>query len=148
MSLSVIHPRKLTIVIIVISVIFPISSFSNSNYDTGYFELDNGLKVLLYEKHTVPLINIVIAVNVGTKDETENTNGLIHILEHTMLFGQTEQKSGKEIISDLRNHGAYFNAHTGRDLSVFDLTLPSEHIDFGLNNQKEMIFNLKITQRI
>jgi predicted Zn-dependent peptidase len=113
---------------------------------TKSFELDNGLRVFLYEKHTLPLVNCVFGVNVGSKDETAENNGLVHILEHYILFRGTKQRSGEEVGQDMRRHGAYFNAHTGRDLSLFDITLPSEHLGFALNNLKDILFNLDINQ--
>lgn len=111
-----------------------------------YFELENGLKVFLYERHNLPLVNVVVAVNFGSKDETEETNGLAHLLEHYILFRGTELRSGPEISKDIRRHGAYFNAHTGEDISLFEISIPSEYIDFALTNQKEILFNLKLTQ--
>jgi len=111
-----------------------------------YFELENGLKIYLYEKHTLPLVNLVFAVNLGTKDESDETSGLVHILEHYILFRGTEFRSGPEISQDIRRHGAYFNAHTSLDLATFEISLPSEHVDFALRNQKEILFNLKLSQ--
>jgi len=120
--------------------------YSQEKENTKYFELENGLKVFLYNKETLPLINLVFAFNLGTKDESEETNGLVHILEHCILFRGTESHSGDEISENIRKHGAYFNAYTGRDISLFELNLPSEYADFALNNQKEILFNLKLTQ--
>lgn len=120
---------------------------ANSQYkNQKYFELDNGLKIFLYEKHTLPLINLVFAVNLGTKDESDKTSGLVHILEHYILFRGTEFRGGPEISRDIRRHGAYFNAHTSLDLATFEISLPSEHADFALRNQKEILFNLKLSQ--
>ena len=50
-----------------------------------YFVLDNGLKVFLLEKRNVPLVNVAAAVNLGSKDETPETSGSVHILEHYIL---------------------------------------------------------------
>jgi predicted Zn-dependent peptidase len=110
------------------------------------FTLENGMKVFLYERHALPLLNIVFSFDLGTKNESEETNGLVHILEHYILFRGTEMRTGEEIGHDIRAHGAYFNAHTGRDLATFELSLPSEFTDFALENQKEILFQLKFTQ--
>ena len=110
------------------------------------FELENGMKVFLYERHALSLLNIVFAFDLGTKNESEETNGLVHILEHYILFRGTELRTGEEIGQDIRSHGAYFNAHTGRDLATFELSLPSEFTDFALENQREILFQLKLTQ--
>ncbi len=104
------------------------------------------MRVLLYERHSIPLLDFVFAFDLGTKNESDQTSGLVHILEHSILFRGTEMRSGEEIGQDIRAHGAYFNAHTGRDLATFELSLPSEFIDFALENQKEILFQMKLTQ--
>jgi predicted Zn-dependent peptidase len=124
----------------------PFSGEEAEKSDYSKYQLDNGLKVYLYERHAQPLLNIVFAFNLGTKNESAESNGLVHILEHYILFRGTEMRTGKEIGQDIRAHGAYFNAHTGRDLASFELSLPSEFADFALENQKEILFQLKLTQ--
>jgi len=116
-----------------------------SEETTRYFALDNGLKVFLLEKRNVPLINVAAAVNLGSKDETAETSGLVHVLEHYILFRGTETRSGSEISRDIRRHGAYFNAHTGQDLAFFEISVPASSADFALSNQKDILFRLKIT---
>ncbi len=140
--------KKISFKIIVLSCLLLSSAAvpQQEQAQTKYFELANGLKVFLYERHTLPLINISVAVNCGTKDESEETSGLVHILEHCILFRGTEFRSGREIGQDIRKHGAYFNAHTGIDVSLFEISLPSQDADFALKNQKEILFNLKLTQ--
>ncbi len=111
-----------------------------------YFVLDNGLQVFLYEKRDVPLLHIVTGFNAGSKDETEGTNGLVHLLEHCVLFRGTSTRSGAEVGADIRRHGAYFNGNTGQDLSVFEISLPAAHAEFALRNQKDILFGLALSQ--
>jgi zinc protease len=108
------------------------------------FTLDNGLQVFLIRRESVPLVNIVAGVNAGSKDETDETSGLVHLLEHYIIFRGTDLRSGDEIARDLRRHGAAFNAHTGQDFALFEVSLPSAHFAFGLGVQKEILFRLKI----
>jgi len=107
--------------------------------------LENGLRVMLLERHNLPLINIVAAVDAGTKNETDASSGITHILEHYVLFRGTEQRSGNQVAREIRRHGAYFNAHTGQDLAVFEISLPAEQADFALANQMDILFHLKLT---
>jgi len=111
-----------------------------------YFVLDNGLRVFLYEKRDVPLLHVVTGFDVGSKDETDETSGLVHLLEHCLLFRGTAARSGAEVGADVRRHGAYFNGNTGQDLSVFEISLPSEYADFALRNQKDILFGLDLVQ--
>ncbi len=140
--------RKLSTFVLFSIIFMSIHSYGEEADEAKFsnFELENGMKVFLYERHALPLLNIVFAFDVGTKNESEETNGLVHILEHYILFRGTEKRSGKQVGHDIRAHGAYFNAHTGRDLATFELSLPSEFTDFSLENQKEILFQLKLTQ--
>lgn len=110
------------------------------------FVLDNGLRVFLHEKRDLPLLNIVTAFDVGSKNETDSTSGLVHLLEHCILFRGTSRRSGAEVSADIRRHGAYFNANTGQDLSVFEISLPAESAEFALRNQKDILFELELSQ--
>lgn len=118
----------------------------DSEETAEYFVLDNGLKVFLLEKRNVPLVNVVAAVDVGSKDETPETSGIVHMLEHYILYRGTEVRSGSDVGRDARRHGAYFNAHTGNDLAFFEISVPVEAADFALRNQREILFRLKIEQ--
>ena len=109
-----------------------------------YFVLDNGFKVFLLERPGLPLVHIAAVVNAGSKDETPEISGISHLLEHVILFGGTSSRSGDEAARDIRRHGAYFNAHTGHDMTFFVMTLPSEHTVFGLENQKDILFDLAL----
>ncbi len=140
--------KKIKILLITgaLLITVPLTDQAQEPDRSKYFELENGLKVFLLEKRNLPLLNIAFAFNLGSKDETEETSGLVHILEHYTLFRGTELRTGEEVVRELREHGAYFNAHTDRDLILFDLTLPSEYADFALNNQKEILFQLNLDQ--
>ena len=54
------------------------------------FKLPNGLSVFIWEDETAPSAHGMVAVNVGSKEESENYTGLAHYLEH-MLFKGTEK---------------------------------------------------------
>ncbi|MEW6455897.1 MAG: pitrilysin family protein [Acidobacteriota bacterium] len=123
-----------------------IFSSAQSQEENKYFIMKNGMKIFLQERHSLPLVNIVTAVNAGSKNENDNNNGLSHLLEHLILFRGTEYRTGQQIGEDIRRYGAYFNAHTGLDLTTFEISVPSEYIDFALKNQKEILFNLKLSE--
>ncbi len=110
-----------------------------------YLTLDNGLRVFLLEQRRVPLLNIAAAINCGTKDETDRTSGLAHLLEHSALFRGTTTRTGVEISRDVRRHGAYFNARTGQDLIQFETSLPTQEAEFGLANLKDILFDLRLS---
>lgn len=52
--------------------------------------LDSGLKILLLERHEVPVFSFMTYVDVGAVDEDMNKGGLAHVCEH-MAFKGTEE---------------------------------------------------------
>ena len=62
--------------------------------------LDNGLKVLVQEVHTAPLVSVWCWYRVGSKDETPGQTGMSHWVEHMNFKGTAEipQEEFKEFI--------------------------------------------------
>ena len=50
-------------------------------------QLANGLKVLLHEDHSVPVVAVQIWYHVGSKDERAGRSGFAHLFEHIMFKG-------------------------------------------------------------
>jgi predicted Zn-dependent peptidase len=140
------HRRPGLVLPILLLFLAPLCLGAQEENSAKSFVLPNGLRVFLYEKHELPLLNISLAVNAGSKDESAETNGLFHLLEHCILFRGTGVRSGAEVSRDIRAHGAYFNANTGQDVCLFEISLPSEDADFALRNQKEVVFDFALTQ--
>ena len=128
---------------VLMSAALPLATAPENN--GRFFALDNGMRVFLHEKHDLPLLHIVTGFDVGSKNETDETSGLVHLLEHCILFRGTSARSGAEVSADIRRHGAYFNASTGQDLSLFEISLPAEYAGFALRNQKDILFGLDLS---
>jgi zinc protease len=126
----------------------PLFSLPEEEDETSsHFKLKNGLEVFLYKKPTLPITNFVFAFDAGSKDETEKTSGMVHILEHCVLFRGTKFVNNKEFSRQIRNHGAYYNAHTGRDISIFEMALPSDHCEYALETLKQILFDFNLKQK-
>lgn len=110
-----------------------------------YFVLENGLKVLLEERAKIPMVSIGFAVNVGSKDETGEASGLVHLLEHLLLFGSTRSASPAELTRQIRRNGLHFNAHTSHDLMTFEISVPSSRARFAFEFLSRKLFSLKLS---
>ena len=51
------------------------------------WELPNGLKVLIHEDHSDPLVHIHVTYHVGSNRETAGKSGFAHFFEHMMFQG-------------------------------------------------------------
>jgi len=102
--------------------------------------LNNGMKLILVEKHGSPMIASVIFVKSGSKYESEYENGITHFLEH-LLFDGTVNLSREELDGSIRDLGGYINAFTRKDLTAYMVLLPKQYIGYGLTVQADMLFN-------
>lgn len=105
-----------------------------------YFTLDNGLQVFLQEKHDLPLAAAALALDIGTKDETEQTSGYAHLLEHMLLFGANAELDGETRLAELRSHGIAHNAHTDHDLMTFEVSCPASESAWALERLRQTVF--------
>ncbi len=108
---------------------------------SSYFVLDNGLQVLLQEKHDLPLTGMTLAIDLGTKDESEATSGYAHLLEHMLLFGAGAGADSEARLADLRRHGVAHNAHTDHDLMTFEVSCPAEESAWALEQMRQAVFS-------
>ena len=108
-----------------------------------YFRMKNGLQVFLKTKPGIPLVNMVLTVNIGSKDESNSESGLVHLMEHLLMFSGTESHTCHELIQLWRQKGCYVNAHTDHDLMTFEISCPVRQAEYCLPLLKEKIFKLK-----
>jgi zinc protease len=91
----------------------------------GEHVLPNGLKVLVVEDHTSPLVVSQIWYRVGSRDEKSGSTGLSHLLEH-MMFKGTEKSGPGEFSREVMRYGGTDNAFTSREYTAFYQILPSD----------------------
>jgi zinc protease len=94
-------------------------------------KLNNGLRVMLKEIHTAPLISHWIWYRVGSRDETPGLTGASHWVEH-MLFKGTPRYPQGVLDKAISRQGGYWNAFTHLDWTTFFETLPADKIDLAL----------------
>lgn len=109
--------------------------------------LFNGLRVFLYSRPGVPLLNLAVAVEAGTRDESEGRNGLLHLLEHILLFRSAGLRESEDFLSGMRRQGIYFNGFTGRDYSLFEMSAPPERAETAFRALAELLFDFDVNDK-
>ena len=118
---------------------------------SAYFTLDNGLQVLLQEKHDLPLTGMALAIDLGTKDESEATSGYAHLFEHMLLFGSgggAGTADSEARLAELRRHGVAHNAHTDHDLMTFEVSCPAAESAWALERMRQAVFSGQLDPRL
>ena len=105
--------------------------------------LDNGLRVVLIPHHANPMVASSVVVGAGVVDEEPAASGASHFLEH-LLFNGTTTRSQRQLYDDVDRLGAYNNATTREDHTLFTLLVAREHAEDGLAIQADMLFRSTI----
>src|SRR3954452_2378216 len=95
------------------------------------FTLPNGLRVIVHEDHTVPLLTVNVWYDVGSARENPGRTGFAHLFEHLMFMGSGHAKYG---VFDqlLESAGGTNNASTAADRTNYYIDVPSNALDLAL----------------
>jgi zinc protease len=102
--------------------------------------LSNGLKILLKEIHTAPIVSAWIWYRVGSKDEPSGHTGLSHWVEH-MQFKGTPQFPASVLDKAISREGGMWNAFTYLDWTTYFATMPADKIDLPLRLEADRMVN-------
>ena len=105
--------------------------------------LPNGLRVILSEDHSTPIVHVSVWYHVGSKNEREGRTGFAHLFEHMMFKGSknVEPDSHTSIVA---NVGGRSNAYTTEDITVFWQTLPAQHLPLALWLEADRMATLRV----
>jgi len=123
-------------------------SMANAQTQTIQFEkytLPNGLKVILHEDHSAPVVAVTALYHVGSKNEDTARTGFAHFFEHLLFEGSENIKRG-EFDKYITNAGGALNANTSQDRTFYYELLPSNQVDLGLWLESERMMHAKIEQ--
>jgi predicted Zn-dependent peptidase len=108
------------------------------------FRLDNGLRVIVHEDRSTPLVAMNILYDVGSKDEDPSFTGMAHLFEHLMYCGTANIP---EYDLPLQLAGGENNAFTNNDITNYYLTLPSGNIETAFWLESDRMIEPDFTQK-
>lgn len=107
------------------------------------YQLKNGLKVILSEDYSLPLVSVVMAYNVGSIQEQPGKTGLAFLLENMMFMGSLNI-GPMQHISYINRIGGEPNASTTEDSTYFYQTVPSNQLGLVLWLESDRMKALEI----
>ena len=107
------------------------------------YQLKNGLKVILHEDHSTPIVAITVLYHVGSKNEDPSRTGFAHFFEHLMFEGSDNIGRG-EYMKTISSNGGILNANTSFDRTFYYEILPSNQAELGLWMESERMLHLKV----
>jgi len=108
------------------------------------FTLDNGLKVIVHQDKSTPVVTVNILYHVGAKDETSDLTGFAHLFEHLMFGGSVHIPKYDE---PLQMVGGENNAFTNNDITNYYLSIPKENLETAFWIESDRMLDLAFSEK-
>lgn len=128
-------------------------AFANDKYEKvtevegiSEYNLDNGLRVLLFPDQTKETVTVNVTYHVGSKHENYGETGMAHLLEHLVFKGSPKHK---DIPAELSSHGARPNGTTWTDRTNYFETFSAneKNINWALSMESDRMVNSFIAKK-
>ena len=135
-------------------VVFSLSTASGADsinrppkFDYTMTTLANGLKVVMLEDHSTPIVHAEIWYHVGSKNEKPGRTGFAHLFEHMMFKGSknVEPEGHPSWISSV---GGQSNATTDEDRTLYWQTFPAQYLPLVLWLEADRMATLRIDDAV
>lgn len=114
------------------------------------YKLSNGLEIFPIQKHSIPMVTILIAVKNGSFAETEANNGLAHLYEHMFFKANEKVPSQPDFLHALEEMGIELgpnmNAYTSTESVRYFFTIQSQYLKPGIQFMADALMTPKFLQ--
>ncbi|MBK9337245.1 MAG: insulinase family protein [Lewinellaceae bacterium] len=107
------------------------------------YTMPNGLRVILHEDHSTPIVAVSVMYHVGSKNEKPDRTGFAHFFEH-LLFEGSENVARGEFDDYISRAGGMNNANTWYDRTYYYEVLPSNQLALGLWLESERMLHANV----
>lgn len=108
------------------------------------FTLDNGLRVIVHQDTTTPMVAVNLLYDVGARDENPEMTGFAHLFEHLMFGGSVNIP---EYDTPLQMAGGENNAYTTNDITNYYVQLPKQNIETALWLESDRLLSLAFSKK-
>ena len=108
------------------------------------FTLSNGLRVVVHQDTSTPMVVMNIMYDVGARDEDPGRTGFAHLFEHLMFGGSVNISSYDE---PLQMAGGENNAYTTNDLTNYYLQVPAENLETAFWLESDRMLSLAFDEK-
>ena len=109
--------------------------------------LQNGMKVLVHEDHSIPSVALYIFYRIGSRNERPGTTGVSHYFEH-MMFNGAKKYGPKQFDVVMEAAGGSNNAYTSQNLTVYQDWFPPEALEQVFDLEADRIQHLAFDAKV
>lgn len=115
--------------------------------DIKTFTLQNGMKIIVLEDHSIPNANMYLFWKVGSRNEYPGITGISHFFEH-MMFNGAKKYGPKQFDITMEAGGGSNNASTSENLTVYTDWFPSNSLELIFDLESDRIANLSFDDKM
>jgi zinc protease len=121
-------------------------AFAQARYNVPieYFTLPNGLKVVVSEDKSAPVVLVEVMYNIGFRIEPKGRTGFAHLFEHMMFQGSGQVKK-MEHVALMQQAGGVVNGSTRLDYTNYFQVLPSNALELALWLEADRMRSLDVS---
>jgi len=108
------------------------------------FSLENGLRILVHNDNSTPIVSFNLLYDVGSKDENLNQTGFAHLFEHLMFGGSINIPKFDQ---PLERTGGENNAFTNNDFTNYYITIPKENLETAFWLESDRMLSLAFSKK-
>ena len=108
------------------------------------FVLDNGLKVIVHQDKSTPIVAFNLLYDVGARDENPSRTGFAHLFEHLMFGGSVNISNYDEVVEKSAGQN---NAFTTNDITNYYITLPKDNLEQAFRLESDRMLGLAFTHK-
>ncbi len=113
-------------------------------YPIEQFQLSNGMKVILSQDHSTPVVGLALAYDVGSRNEVKGRTGFAHLFEH-MMFQGSAHVGKTEHMRYISAAGGVMNGFTREEDTTYIETVPAEKLPTILWLEADRMRSLAVT---
>ena len=102
--------------------------------------LPNDLRIVTDAISHVETVACGIWVDVGTRHEPADLNGISHVLEH-MAFKGTKRRTAQQIAEEIEAVGGYLNAYTSREATAYHARILKDDVPLAIDILADILQN-------
>jgi len=99
--------------------------------------LANGLEVVVFEDHSVPIVTIELAVRNGSFTEPPELNGLSHLYEHMFFKANRAIANAEQYLQRIGQLGIAYNGETREEVVEYYFTTTSPNLRAAMNFMRD-----------
>ena len=134
------------LVVLILFLFFSYDIKCKENYSPEFFELKNGMKVVVIQNKRAPVIAQMIWYDFGSDVEERGKSGLAHFMEHLMFKG-TKKFPDNSYSNFISKIGGSENAFTSYDYTAYYQIFPKDELKKIMQMEADRMTNLTLTRK-